>query len=124
MLEAQNFLDVQLVFTRTAVLRDFVYQHRDFGDWRIHPVEQAQFKWNGYLLKPFRPVGFDLAVLDLLGARDDLRQPLAFNRRRDPVVAFSHTCSRRQVKPECRFRCRQSSLGRLAGDVTRHAGLA
>jgi hypothetical protein len=63
-------------------------------------------------------------ALDLLGARDDLRQPLAFNRRRDPVVAFSHTCSRRQVKPECRFRCRQSSLGRLACDVTRHAGLA
>jgi hypothetical protein len=40
-LEPQNFLDVQLVFTSAAILRDFVDQHRDLGDWAIHPIEEA-----------------------------------------------------------------------------------
>jgi hypothetical protein len=39
MFETQNLLDVQLVITSAAVLRDFVDQHRDLGNWRIHPVE-------------------------------------------------------------------------------------
>jgi hypothetical protein len=39
MLESQNFLDVQLVFTSTAVLGDFVDEDCDLGDWAIHPVE-------------------------------------------------------------------------------------
>jgi hypothetical protein len=30
MLESQNLLDVQLVFTGPVILRDFVDQHRDF----------------------------------------------------------------------------------------------
>ena len=39
MFETQNLLDVQLVITSAAVLRDLVDQHRDLGNWRIHPVE-------------------------------------------------------------------------------------
>jgi len=39
--ESQNFLDVQLVFTSTAVLRDSVDEDCDFGDWAIHPIEEA-----------------------------------------------------------------------------------
>ena len=89
MLVSQDFLDVQLVFARTAVLRDLVDQHRDFGDWRIHAVEQPQFKWHADLRETLRPVRFDLAVFDLLGACDDLSQPLALDGRRYPVVACS-----------------------------------
>ena len=44
MLESQNFLDVQPIFTGTAVLRNLVDQHRDFWDGGIHALEQAQFK--------------------------------------------------------------------------------
>jgi hypothetical protein len=41
MFESQNFLDVQLVHASTAILGDPVDHHRDFRDWRIHPVEQS-----------------------------------------------------------------------------------
>ena len=93
MLESQNFLDVQLVFTSTAVLRDSVDQHCDFRYWRIHPVEQAQFERHRNLLEALCPVGLDLAVFDLFRASDDFRQPLALNCRRYPVVINSHNCS-------------------------------
>jgi hypothetical protein len=43
-LESQNLLYVQSVFVGAAILRDPMDQHRDFGDWRIHPIDQAQFK--------------------------------------------------------------------------------
>ena len=59
MLEPQNFLDVQSVITRTSILSDPVDQHNDFWHGRIHSIEQAQLR-------------FDLAVLDLFRARDDL----------------------------------------------------
>ena len=39
MLESQNLLDVQSVFTSATVPRDLVDQHRDLWDWRIHPVQ-------------------------------------------------------------------------------------
>ena len=38
--ESQNFLDVQSVFASTAIFCDPMDQHRDLGDWGIHPVEQ------------------------------------------------------------------------------------
>lgn len=71
-LESQNFLDVQLVFARTAVLRDLADQYRDFRDRAIHPVEQAQLEGHRDLPEPLRPIRLDLAVFDLLGVRDDL----------------------------------------------------
>ena len=40
-LEPKNFLDVQLVFARTAVFRDLVDEDCDFGDSGIHAVGQA-----------------------------------------------------------------------------------
>ena len=47
------------------------------------PIRQPQFQ---YLREALRPIPLDLAVLDLLGARDDLRQPLALDGRRYPVA--------------------------------------
>jgi hypothetical protein len=42
--EAHNFLDVQLVFTSTTIVDDFVDEDCDLGNRAIQPVEQAQFK--------------------------------------------------------------------------------
>jgi hypothetical protein len=53
MLESQNFPNVQSVFASAAILGDFVDQHRDFGDWRIHPVQQAQFEGNRNLREAY-----------------------------------------------------------------------
>jgi hypothetical protein len=39
MFESQNFLDVQLVFPGTAILRDFADKDCDLRHWTIHPVE-------------------------------------------------------------------------------------
>jgi hypothetical protein len=64
---------MKAVFARTPILRDPVDQHRDFGYWRIHPVQQPQFKWHRDLREALRPVRLDLAVFDLLRASDDLR---------------------------------------------------
>ena len=71
--ESQDFLDVKSVLARTPILRDPVDQHRDFRHWRIHPVEQAQFEGQRYLLESFRPIRLDPPIFDLLGASDDLR---------------------------------------------------
>jgi hypothetical protein len=72
MLESQNLLDVQLVYASTAILGDFVDQHRDFGNRWIHPVEQTQFEGHGNLREAIRPIRFDLTIFDLLRASDDL----------------------------------------------------
>ena len=85
MLEPQDFLDVQSVFAPTP--GDPVDQHRDFWHGRIHPVQQPQFKRQRDLRETLRPIGFDLAIFDLLRARDDFRQSLTFNCGRDPVVS-------------------------------------
>ena len=90
MFVVQNLLDVQLVLTRSAILRDFMNQHGDFWYRRMHAVQQTQFEWHRDLLEALRPVRFDLPIFDLLGTRYDRSQPLAFNRRCDPVVACSH----------------------------------
>jgi hypothetical protein len=99
MLESHNFLDVQLVLTCGFVLRDLVDQQRDFGHWRIHAVEYAQFEGHSHLREALCPVGLDLAIFDLLGARDDLRQLLAFNPRRYPVVRSYRVAHRRPQFP-------------------------
>jgi hypothetical protein len=78
-LVVQDFFDVQSVFPCPVILPDPVDQYRYLWNWRIHPVEQAQFEWQRDLRKALRPIWFDPAVFDLLCARDDLRQPLAFN---------------------------------------------
>ena len=90
MFESQNLLDVQSVFASAVILGDPVDQHGDFWDWRIHPVQQAQFEGHRNLREAPCPIGLDLAVLDLFRASNDFRQPLAFNRRSDPVVTDSH----------------------------------
>jgi hypothetical protein len=74
-----------------------VYQHRDFGDWRIHPVEQAEFKWERNLPKALRPIGLDLASLDVLRASGDLRQPLALDCCRDVVVPNPHSLQKKRI---------------------------
>ena len=93
MFESQNLLDMQSVLSSTAILVDPMDQHRDFWDWRIHPVQQSQFEGHRNLRQALCPIGLDLAVLDLFRASDDFRQPLALNGRRDPVVIDSHSLS-------------------------------
>jgi hypothetical protein len=41
MFESENLLDVQLGVPTVGILGDSVDQHRDLGDWGIHPVQQA-----------------------------------------------------------------------------------
>lgn len=71
MLEPQHLLDVQPILARTTILHDPVDQHRDFWHRWIHAVQQPQFEWQRDFREPLRPVRLDLAVFDLLGARDD-----------------------------------------------------
>lgn len=84
MLEVKNFLDVQLVLASAAILGDLVDQHGDFRYWRVHPVQQTEFERQRDLLEALRPIGLNLTIFNLLGACDDRRQPLAFNRGRYP----------------------------------------
>jgi hypothetical protein len=72
MLESQDSLDVQFVFTDTTILGDFVDKNRNLWDWRSHLIEQSQFKRFLNPLESRSPIGFDLAILNLFGARDYL----------------------------------------------------
>jgi hypothetical protein len=74
MLETKNLLDVKSVFA--SAFCDPVDQHRDFRHGRIHPVER-EFEWQRHFPESFRPIQFDLTVLDLLRASDNFCQPLA-----------------------------------------------
>ena len=71
---------------RRAALCDPVDQDGRLRYRRSHAVQQPQFEWHRYPREALRPVGLNLAILDLLGARDDLRQSFPFNGGRDPVV--------------------------------------
>jgi len=63
------------------------------------PLSRRSSKGTETFPKQFRPIGLDLTVFDLLGARDDLSQPLAFDGRRYPVVAnFGHFPPTRRLK--------------------------
>jgi hypothetical protein len=81
-LESQDLLDVQSVFPSASVLRDSVDQHRHLWDWRIHPVQQAQFERYRNLREALCPIGLDSAVLNLLRASNDFSEPLALDCRR------------------------------------------
>jgi hypothetical protein len=85
-LEPHDFLDVQPIFARPAVLCDPVDQHRDLWHGGIHAVEQAQFERHRYFREAPCPIPLDLAVFDLLRPGDDFSQPLALDGGRDPVV--------------------------------------
>ena len=89
MFESQNLLDMQSVFSSAAILGDPMDQHSDFGNRRIHPVQQAKFEGYRDLREALCPIGLDLAVFNLLRASDDFRQPLALDCRCDPVVPSS-----------------------------------
>jgi hypothetical protein len=62
MFESQHLLDVQLVYPSASILRDLVDQHRDLGDWGIHPVPQAKLKWKRNCLEALCPVRLDLPI--------------------------------------------------------------
>jgi hypothetical protein len=56
MFETQNLLDVQLVITSAAVLRDLVDQHRDLGNWPFIPLSRRNSNGTETFSKPLSHV--------------------------------------------------------------------
>jgi hypothetical protein len=74
-LESEYLLDVQFVCSLAVISCDLVDQHGHFRHWRVHPIEQAQPKWQRDTLQSLGPIGLDLPIFNLLRACDDCPKP-------------------------------------------------